>query len=213
MVYEKSLFSFFCPLRTACQPEIVQQLIECVKEKHGSEVLETYINTLNEDGATALHYICNVSTDEVEFPDADKEIVRLLLQNGADVSVQTKQTMETCFHYLAKTGNNDIFTEMLQHMAPADIQKELNRQSSIGWTPLLIACNQGHMDLVNNMLANHARVDVFDIEGRSALHLAAEHGFIQVCDALLANKAFINSKSRVGRTALHYAAMNGNCLT
>lgn len=193
----------------ACKLEIVQQLIEGVKEKHGAEVVETYINTLNEEGATAMHYICNVPTDEVEFPDADKEIVRLLLQNGADVSLQAKQTLETCLHYLAKTGNNDIFTEMLQHMAPADIQRELNRQSAIGWTPLLIACNQGHMNLVNNMLSNHARVDVFDIEGRSALHLAAEHGYIQVCDALLTNKAFINSKSRVGKTALHYAAANG----
>lgn len=193
----------------ACQSEIVQQLIDDVKEKHGAEVVENYINTLNEDGATAMHYICNVPTDEVEYPDADKEIVRTLLQNGADVSVQTKQAMETCFHYLAKTGNNDIFTEMLLHIPPAQTQRELNRQSSIGWTPLLIACNQGHMNLVNNMLMNHARVDVFDIEGRSALHLAAEHGYIEVCDALLTNKAFINSKSRVGRTALHYAAANG----
>lgn len=59
------------------------------------------------------------------------------------------------------------------------------------------------------MLANHARVDVFDNEGRSALHLAAEQGYLPVCDSLLTNKAFINSKSRNGRTALHLAAMNG----
>lgn len=53
------------------------------------------------------------------------------------------------------------------------------------------------MELVLNLLANNARVDVFDIECRSALHLASEHGYLQVCDALLTNKAFINSKSRV----------------
>lgn len=72
-------------------------------------------------------------------------------------------------------------------------------------TPCL--CSQ-----VNTMLANHARVDVFDLEGRSALHLAAEHGYIEVCDALLTHKAFINSKSRIGFTALHMAAMNGYTL-
>jgi len=65
------------------------------------------------------------------------------------------------------------------------------------------------MDLVTNLLTNHARVDVFDLEGRSALHLAADQGYLKVCDALLTHKAFINSKSRVGRTALHLAAMNG----
>jgi len=59
------------------------------------------------------------------------------------------------------------------------------------------------------LLANHARVDVFDLEGRSALHLAAEHGYINVCAALLEHKAFINSKSRIGYTALHMAAQNG----
>lgn len=52
-------------------------------------------------------------------------------------------------------------------------------------------------------------MDVFDLEGRSALHLAAEHGYINVCDALLEHKAFINSKSRIGYTALHMAAQNG----
>jgi ankyrin repeat protein len=62
---------------------------------------------------------------------------------------------------------------------------------------------------VSTLLANHARVDVFDLEGRSALHLAAEHGYINVCDALLEHKAFINSKSRIGYTALHMAAQNG----
>jgi ankyrin repeat protein len=62
---------------------------------------------------------------------------------------------------------------------------------------------------VSTLLANHARVDVFDLEGRSALHLAAEHGYINVCDALLEHKAFINSKSRIGYTALHMAARNG----
>jgi len=30
------------------------------------------------------------------------------------------------------------------------------------------------------MLNNHARVDVFDNEGRSALHLAAERGYLKV---------------------------------
>ncbi|XP_055683322.1 serine/threonine-protein phosphatase 6 regulatory ankyrin repeat subunit A isoform X2 [Lutzomyia longipalpis] len=200
------------PLHLACRnchPMIVQHLIENVKEKHGAETATNYINSVNEDGATALHYICHVLKEEVKIPQSDKEIVRLLLENGADVGLVTKSANETAFHYCAIAGNNDVLSEMISHMSPTDISKALNKQSSVGWTPLLIASHRGHMELVNNLLANHARVDVFDIEGRSALHLAAERGYEQVCDALLTNKAFINSKSRVGRTALHLAAMNG----
>ena len=58
-------------------------------------------------------------------------------------------------------------------------------------------------------LENNGRVDVFDHEGRSALHLAAEHGSIDVCEALLNKNAFINSKAKTGWTSLHYAAMKG----
>lgn len=193
----------------SCHPEIVRHLIEMVKEKHGPDKATTYINSVNDDGATALHYTCQITKEEVKIPESDKEIVRMLLENGADVTLQTKNVLETAFHYCAVAGNNDVLMEMIAHMNPTDIQKAMNRQTSVGWTPLLIACHRGHMELVNNLLANHARVDVFDIEGRSALHLAAERGYLHVCDALLTNKAFINSKSRVGRTALHLAAMNG----
>lgn len=34
-------------------------------------------------------------------------------------------------------------TEMIAHMPATEVQKALNRQSSIGWTPLLIACHKG----------------------------------------------------------------------
>jgi len=119
------------------------------------------------------------------------------------------QAQETPFHYVALAGNNDVLVEMLAHLSQTEVQKALNRQNAMGWTPLLIACHAGHMEMVNTLLINHARVDVFDNEGRSALHLAADRGYLQVCDALLTHKAFINSKSRVGRTALHLAALNG----
>lgn len=180
-----------------------------MKKKHSSEQASQYINVSNVDGETALHKVCQITKGEVKIPGSDIAIIKMLFQNGADVSIQSKATNETCFHYCALAGNNEVITEMLTHMNATDIQKALNRQSNIGWTPLLIACHKGHMELVSTLLANHARVDVFDNEGRSALHLGAERGFLQVCDALLTNKAFINSKSRVGRTALHLAAMNG----
>ncbi|XP_017781810.1 PREDICTED: serine/threonine-protein phosphatase 6 regulatory ankyrin repeat subunit A isoform X2 [Nicrophorus vespilloides] len=200
------------PLHLACKgcrPDVVQHLIDYVKLNKGEDKVAIYVNELNEFDETALHYICNVSKADVELPGADRGCVKVLLQNGADVSLVSKLAHETAFHYVAEVGNNEVFTEMISHMPVTDVQKALNRQSAIGWTPLSIASHKGHVELVHNLLANHARVDVFDHEGRSALHLAAEKGYIQVCDYLLTNKAFINSKSRNGRTALHLASLNG----
>ncbi|XP_045495167.1 serine/threonine-protein phosphatase 6 regulatory ankyrin repeat subunit B [Colias croceus] len=193
----------------SCKPDIVRHLIEFVKERKGEKVATLYIDSVDEDGASALHFAGQITKEEVKVPSADREVVKYLMQNGADVSLQTKHNQETAFHFCAIAGNNDVLTEMITDMSTADVSRALNKQNSIGWTPLLIACNRGHMELVNTLLSNHARVDVFDVEGRSALHLAAEHGYLQVCDALLTNKAFINSKARNGRTALHLAAMNG----
>ncbi|KAG7306284.1 hypothetical protein JYU34_008884 [Plutella xylostella] len=193
----------------SCKPEVVRHLIQFVKDTKGESVATSYIDSVDEDGSSALHYACKISKEEVKIPSNDREVVKLLIENGANVTLTTKHSHETAFHVCAVAGNNDIMSEMITHMSAADIGRALNKQNSQGWTPLLIACNRGHMELVNTLLSNHARVDVFDVEGRSALHLAAEHGFIQVCDALLTNKAFINSKARNGRTALHLAAMNG----
>ncbi|KAF5306177.1 hypothetical protein FQR65_LT07453 [Abscondita terminalis] len=200
------------PLHLACKgcrPDVVRHLINYIKQNKGNEVAAQYVNEVNDNNESALHYACAVTKDEVEVPSADKEVVRLLLENGADVSLLSKHAHETCFHYVAVSGNNDVLMEMITHMSNTDMQKALNKQSAIGWTPLSIASHKGHTEFVNNLLTNHARVDVFDTEGRSALHLAAEKGFLKVCDLLLTHKAFINSKSRVGRTALHLAAMNG----
>ncbi|XP_058801376.1 serine/threonine-protein phosphatase 6 regulatory ankyrin repeat subunit A isoform X4 [Phymastichus coffea] len=201
------------PLHLACRgcrAEVVRHLIEFVREKRNPEVATSYVNSLTFEGASALHYAAQIEPHEVVTPGDDRAIVRALLEGGADVSVQTRQAQESAFHYCATAGNNEVLAEIISQMSATEVQKALNKQSAVGWTPLLIAAHKGHMDIVNTLLANHARVDVFDLEGRSALHLASEHGYLEVCDALLANKAFINSKSRVGRTALHLAAMNGN---
>ncbi len=97
------------------------------------------------------------------------------------------QTHETPFHYCAREGNNDILMEMLRRMTPVECQRALNKQSTKGWSPLLIACHKGHKDVAKTLLENNARVDVFDNEGRSALHLAAEHGYqvkrrVKICN-------------------------------
>lgn len=192
-----------------CQSDVVEHLIQYVKDNKGDEAATHYVNEVNEKYESALHYVSTVTAEEIEIPDTDRKTCKALLQCGADVNLETPQ-LETAFHYVATAGNNNVVMEIIGYMSNTEIQKALNKQDISGWTPLLIASHKGHDHMVNNLLANHARVDVFDNEGRSALHLAAERGFLPICDSLLTHKAFINSKSRNGRTALHLAAMNGH---
>ncbi|KAI6212728.1 CBR-TRP-4 protein [Aphelenchoides besseyi] len=57
---------------------------------------------------------------------------------------------------------------------------------------------------------HHARIDVFDDNGRTALHLASANGHLELTKLLLQYKAFVNSKSKNGEAPLHLAAMNGH---
>ena len=63
--------------------------------------------------------------------------------------------------------------------------------------------------MVEVLLKCNARVDVFDNEGRSALHLAADCGSMEVCQSLLEKNAFVNSKTKKGMTSLHFVASKG----
>ena len=56
---------------------------------------------------------------------------------------------------------------------------------------------------------NNARVDVFNQEGKSSLHLASESGSLEVSEELLERGAYVNSKTKTGWTSLHFAAMKG----
>ena len=72
---------------------------------------------------------------------------------------------------------------MISHSNTGVVQLAVNKQNSLGWAPLLAAASRGHMETVDLLLKCNARVDVFDNEGRSALHLAA--GWSQLLEFFL----------------------------
>lgn len=77
----------------SCQADIVGQLIDFVKSKQGDEIANSYVNSVNEDGASALHYSANIKTLEVNKskPNSDAKVIKLLFEGGADINLRTKQ--------------------------------------------------------------------------------------------------------------------------
>lgn len=69
---------------------MVRHLVTFVTSKRGKTVATQYVNAVNEEGASALHYAAQVSKKEVTRPLEDKEVIRLLLESGADVTQTTK---------------------------------------------------------------------------------------------------------------------------
>lgn len=52
------------------------------------------------------------------------------------------------FHYAAKEGNVEIVKKIIENMNSGQIQIAVNKQSSNGWTPLMIAAQNGHLEIV-----------------------------------------------------------------
>ena len=191
-----------------CHYHVVLELIQFIQGFIGNS--HDFVNRKNNKGETSLHHAAMITPNIMHYPEEDRLIVKVLLQSGVDISAQTTSSQESAFHYVASVGNNVLLQDIIDKTNSGLVQLIVNKQNTMGWAPLLSAASRGHIESVETLLKYNARVDVFDNEGRSALHLAAECGSLGVCEVLLNKNAFVNSKTKQGLTALHYVASKGS---
>jgi ankyrin repeat protein len=90
----------------------------------------------------------------------------------------TDDTFEQ-FHRLIKKGDLIAVRELIASGVGADLR---NRS---GWTPLMLAANEGHTPIVSLLLAEGADVQAVNDFGASALAYAALRGECRTIQALL----------------------------
>jgi ankyrin repeat protein len=160
---------------------------------HLLSTLRLDINEQNNQGATAL--IEASRTCQVE-------VVRCLIEHGADVSKQDATIQGTALWHAAYNGHFEVVKVLLEKS-----RDELNAGSKRGMTPLFVALNNEHVEVANYLLELGADVALADIDGATALHLAAGSGLLSCVDALLARDTVaIDAANHQGATALITAA-------
>ncbi|ETO31685.1 ankyrin repeat protein [Reticulomyxa filosa] len=127
--------------------------------------------------------------------------VKEALQNGANVGVQFRQTLEEVTPLiLASTKGYVKVAEALLEFSP-----EVNAKTSFGHaTALLQAVSNEHVECAELLLSNGANVDQGDKLGRTPLMDAAENGNKEIVELLIKHKANVNGEDKQRRTPLSY---------
>lgn len=81
----------------------------------------------------------------------------------------------------------------------------VNLPEDYGQTPLHLAAQNCHSNVVAFLLSHNATVDARGSDNETPLHLAAQEGCIDVVTLLLNGHAAINAKDKEGRTPLKRA--------
>lgn len=111
-------------------------------------------------------------------------IVRLLVEAGVDVNHQDVQG-ETALHVAARFGYEECARALLDTTKDQKIDVELT-EKTYGWTPLFIACVDGHLPIVELLIGAGADLNKSDYSGWTPKEHAALRGHLTIAQRLTA---------------------------
>ncbi|KAK3858889.1 hypothetical protein Pcinc_034947, partial [Petrolisthes cinctipes] len=154
-------------------------------------------NATNDAGQKPVH---------VAAMNNNSEVVKLFLKTSPELVTTADKDGNTCAHIAAKQGSVDVVRELMRHNRGVVI----NGKNRVGEsTPLHLAAEGGHPNLVKFLIENGASPKAENGMGFTAVHLAARYGHIQVLDTLREATSLRITSKKLGLFALHVAAHYG----
>lgn len=143
---------------------------------------------------TPLHLACRA---------AHKEIVELLILNGADVNAKNAYGRSPLHLAWRERGSARISQILIDNGADIDLK------NNFGETPLSVAVAVGNKDMLNVLIKNKVKVPTTGDKGKELLHRAASNGLEEFVELMIERGADILTKNNNGGTLLHSAAFGG----
>ena len=139
----------------------------------------------------------------VASQNGDVEVVKMLLNKGADVNSKTSDGI-TALIWATLNGHIEVVKMLIDKGA------NVNANEGNGMTALIYASDKGYLDVVQSLLYKGADVNAKLSDGNTALIYAADKGYLDVVQALLNKGADVNAKASDGMTALDAAKEGGH---
>ncbi|KAF4878482.1 putative ankyrin repeat protein L25 [Colletotrichum siamense] len=136
-----------------------------------SEIMSFLLDSfaLDEGNGTDVSALC------VASQEGHSEVIRLLLEHGADVSAGDDASWSP-LHAASKNGHHDIVQALINR--GADVNAHIERRNH----PITLASSRGHVKIVQLLISVGTEVNGF------ALYEASSNGHVEVVKALLEKK-------------------------
>ncbi len=153
------------------------------------------------------------------------EIVRLLIEHGANVNAKGETYGETALDWAAQENHAEAAQVLIAHGADVNartnpLERAKDRFGLEGvltilphgtWTPLMYAARQGSLETARALVAGGASLNLTDTDSSTALVLAIINGHYDTAALLAERGADPNITDTAGMAAL-YAAVDMNTL-
>ena len=138
--------------------------------------------------------------------EGNVEIVQSLLDGGADVN-DRDGFHQTAFLIALWEKNFEVARLLIKYGADVNFPDGVG---GVGWTPLQVASQCGHSEIVHVLLEHGADVNAKKEDDWTALHLASYLDYFDVVEALLKRGANLHERDDQGRTPFQLAVMFGH---
>lgn len=158
------------------------------------ELLPRDVNdAANIKGLTVLHYAA---------AKGDTDVVRFLLEHGADIHAQDSDLSRSAIHFAAENGNIECIKLLAERGA------DLEDRDCYGATALHYAARSDKIDVIKFLVNRKIDYTAKDIRGWSSMHYAASGGSLDAIRYLITKGLNINELNETGRTPLFFVGNN-----
>eukprot|EP00640_Fibrocapsa_japonica_P000671 CAMPEP_0113953022 /NCGR_PEP_ID=MMETSP1339-20121228/90752_1 /TAXON_ID=94617 /ORGANISM="Fibrocapsa japonica" /LENGTH=582 /DNA_ID=CAMNT_0000961717 /DNA_START=126 /DNA_END=1874 /DNA_ORIENTATION=- /assembly_acc=CAM_ASM_000762 len=169
---------------------------EGANEATRKDFLRTACQAPDEEGFYLSHWAAK---------SGDLEMMQLLEEWGCPLAEPSKDSVAMLpLHWACTSNNIRVARYLMQRVGGIDVC------DGAGCTPLVIAAQYGHADLVALLIKKKADINVLDVNADSALHWAAYKGNVEIVGLLCHLGLPINAIDSYGQTPLHLASLRGN---